>query len=437
MQLKDLKGNPENPRTITNKKKAMLKKSLAEFGDLSGIVYNRRTKSLVGGHQRKDVFSPDSEITIVKKFSKPTRVGTVAEGFITVDGEKFAYREVHWDEIKEKAANIAANNGAGEWDMDQLSGWMSSLETFGMDLDLTMFDDEERSELFPDLISVSEHSRKGPTGTDEDEVPDDVPAQTKFGDSYLLGTHRLLCGDSTDTKQVARLMGKWNADICFTSPPYNLGTNAKLRGHNASGKATVYANDTDAKTQSDYLEFLKSWSQLALDHSKYLFCNIQMLADNKIALTEYAYFFKYHLVDVMVWDKEHGAPAMAPNVLNSAWEFIYILSEELNPKRSIKSGPEFRGTLPNIFRLNPRGHKDELAKNHGAVFPVAFAEHFILNFTNTSALDLFGGSGTTMIACEKHNRKCFMMEMDPHYCDVIVARWEKYTGKKAKRAPRP
>ena len=111
---------------------------------------------------------------------------------------------------------------------------------------------------------------------------------------------------------------------------------------------------------------------------------------------------------------------------------IFILTDENEPKRSIKTGESFRGNLQNIFRLNPvRGGKDEFQKSHGAVFPIAFAEHFIKNFSTVSVLELFGGSGSTLIACEKTNRKCFMLELDPHYVDVIIARWENFTGKKA------
>ncbi len=85
--------------------------------------------------------------------------------------------------------------------------------------------------------------------------------------------------------------------------------------------------------------------------------------------------------------------------------------------------------------MNPIGKKDPLAKDHGAVFPVAFAEHFAEHFAENSVMDLFGGSGSTLIACEKTNRKCFMMELDHKYCDVILARWEKYTGKIAELLP--
>lgn len=150
MEIKDLQLNPHNPRTITEKKLKMLQKALEEFGDLSGIVYNRKSKQLVGGHQRSKVLHPTAEIIIEQKFKKPTKTGTVALGYIQIDGERFSYREVSWDETKEKAANIAANRGAGDWDKAKLTEWMKDLGDSFMDLDLTMFDDIERVKFLDD-----------------------------------------------------------------------------------------------------------------------------------------------------------------------------------------------------------------------------------------------------------------------------------------------
>lgn len=150
MKIKDLKANPKNPRTVSDEKLAMLKKALAEFGDLSGVVYNRKTKQLVGGHQRTKNFPPDATIEITTKFKKPTKVGTVALGYVLVNGERHNYREVEWDEIREKAANIAANKGAGEWDLPQLEEWMKEIDEYGFDLDLTMFDGVARADFLHD-----------------------------------------------------------------------------------------------------------------------------------------------------------------------------------------------------------------------------------------------------------------------------------------------
>lgn len=152
MKAKDLKPNPKNPRDITGEKLEALKRTIAKFGDLSGIVYNRQTENLVGGHQRVKSF-PDSEVKIEKKYTKPTKTGTVAEGYVVINGERFNYREVDWDEITEKAANIAANKGAGEWNLELLSEWMRDLDSFGFDLDLTLFDSNELGDLLVPTVN--------------------------------------------------------------------------------------------------------------------------------------------------------------------------------------------------------------------------------------------------------------------------------------------
>ncbi len=148
MKIKDLKPNPQNPRTITDEKLVQLKKALTEFGDLGGIVFNRKTKKLIGGHQRIKIIDNQSEVVIEKRYSKKTKTGTLAEGYVIANGERLAYREVDWDEAKEKAANIAANKGAGEWDFAQLGEWMKDLDGSLFDLDLTMFDEQERFNFF-------------------------------------------------------------------------------------------------------------------------------------------------------------------------------------------------------------------------------------------------------------------------------------------------
>src|SRR3990170_7532280 len=119
MELTDIKSAGYNPRTITDEQLKMLNKSLQTFGDLSGIVYNRRTGNLVGGHQRLKCLPTDAKIK-KKELKEKTKTGTVAQGFIIFDGgEKHTYREVDWDEATEKTANIAANKHGGEWDDDK------------------------------------------------------------------------------------------------------------------------------------------------------------------------------------------------------------------------------------------------------------------------------------------------------------------------------
>lgn len=209
MKIKDLSPNEENPRTITDQKRAMLKKALFKFGDLSGIVFNRKTKRLVGGHQRKDIFDPEAVITITKKFAKPSKTGTYAEGHVELNGEKFSYREVFWDEPMEKAANIAANKGAGEWNMSRLNDWLRDLSDFDLDfdLDLTMFDTKELAEL-PVPIEVSGHTRTPGQGKNEKEKSN-KPPKCKLGEVYALGEARLkVGGDLQFCDRVIALWGK-------------------------------------------------------------------------------------------------------------------------------------------------------------------------------------------------------------------------------------
>ena len=159
MKVKQLTPNVKNPRVATSKKIASLKKTTREFGDISGIVFNRRSKQLISGHQRVKTFAPESDLTVTKKYAKPTSSGTVAEGFILSNGEKWAVRIVSWDDSKEKAAMIAANQGAGEWDKTMLGTLFRELDGDDFDLELTLFDEPEREEFF---LSDDDESETAP-----------------------------------------------------------------------------------------------------------------------------------------------------------------------------------------------------------------------------------------------------------------------------------
>lgn len=432
MKIKDLTPNANNPRTITDAKRAMLKKALAKFGDLSGIVYNRKTKQLVGGHQRRDIFDADSPITISKKYSKPTKTGTVAEGFVELKGERFGYREVFWDEQTEMAANIAANKGAGEFNLPQLGEWMKELSDFEFDMDFTMFDKDEIKAF--DGITVKEHTRTSKTGVDEDDVPEKAPPKTKLGDLYLLGEHRLLCGDSTNEATVKRLMDGKTADITFTSPPYNAGK-FQVTGKAAAGKKmprnTKYVTTTDDMTGEEYEQFLGKVLKCFLDYSESVLLNLGMLEDGKRAIVRLLNNFVNNFKDTIYWRKSSSTPHIQPGIMTCLVEPIFCFGN--HNTRQFKSAT-FKGNFGNIIEgANASGN--EFAKIHAATFPVYLPETVLENFTPAfgSVIDPFGGTGTTLIACEKTQRKCFMMELDPQYCDVIVERWEKYTGLKAKR----
>ena len=177
------------------------------------------------------------------------------------------------------------------------------------------------------------------------------------------------------------------------------------------------------------MSFLKQFTSNAYAHSQYVFVNIQQLSNNKIDLIEWLYEFKHCLCDTLIWDKGHAAPAIAHRVTNSCFEFIYVFNK--NGKRTIGT-KDFHGNVDNIVRIPPQ-RKNEYSDIHNATFPVELPSHMIKTFSNENdiILDLFGGTGTTLIACEQLERTCYMMELDPKYCDVIIKRWENLTGQKA------
>ena len=163
MRAKQLAPNPDNPRLVSRAKLDALKRSLAKYGDLGGLVFNVRTKQLVSGHQRVQVI-PEGAITVERRLPKPSKSGTVAEGYVTVNGERFKYREVDWDKATQKGAAIAANLTAGDWDFPKLAGYLSDLEASGFDLSLTMFDKVAIKDIKERVGAIKKSLRTSVTG---------------------------------------------------------------------------------------------------------------------------------------------------------------------------------------------------------------------------------------------------------------------------------
>lgn len=397
LPLSSLKPSPNNTNKHSPEQIKQLAKILNYQGWRSPVVVSKLSGNIVAGHGR----------VMAAQSLGWTEAPVNYQDFEDEDAER---------------AHLTADNAIGHQSELDFAMINHEIQFFSPDFDLELLGIKDFK------LDVAEKIPQ----CDEDETPEPPKEpRSRLGDLYELGNHRLLCGDSTSIDSIVTLMAGEKSDITFTSPPYNLGNNAKLRGYNGDGKDSAYNSRSDHKSSDEYLKFLKDFTAIAIAYSEIAFINIQLLAGNKTALPEYWHHFRNHLVDTLIWDKEHAAPQLAARVLNSVWEFIFAFTSSDLPTRSIDTGPEFRGNIDNIFRLNPTGKKDPLAKNHGAVFPVALAEHFVSKFSNTSVLDLFGGSGSTLIACEKTNRKCFMMEIDPHYIDVIVSRYVKYTGNKS------
>lgn len=175
MKIEDLKPNNKNPRKISEKKKSSLKKSLLKFGDLGGIVFNKKTGNLVGGHQRRNALNGAS-IKIVNKYETPTKTGTIADGFAIIDGEKYSYREVSWDHKTEMEALLSANKNQAEWDKDLLK--LAVIDLPDIDLEIAGFDDMEIQSLDLPKISIDDNEEE----EQEEDIDKGAHQSEAFGD---------------------------------------------------------------------------------------------------------------------------------------------------------------------------------------------------------------------------------------------------------------
>lgn len=300
-------------------------------------------------------------------------------------------------ETQKKAYIIADNRLAlnAGWDNNMLTIELNELLEDKFSLELLGFNADELNALL-NPTEVNEGL------VDEDEVPEPPPEPiTKLGDIWILSNHRLMCGDSTNIDAVDKLMEGQRSDMVFTDPPYNVAFNGR------SGKFDVIKNDNLPEEQ--FAEFIKDWLQtfnVNKPNSYYICCN---------------------------------------------WAFYGLLQLELKPKACIVWAKNVFGLgkgyrhqhefilFDGLVDPDVKNETDlwQIAKDskyvHPTQKPVALSERAIKNSTkpNNIVLDYFGGSGSTLIGCEKTGRKARVMELDPIYCDVIVKRWENFTGKKA------
>ncbi len=264
-------------------------------------------------------------------------------------------------------------------------------------------------------------------GFEDSKTAEHTQAITVSGDIYEIRSeglvHRLICGDSRSVELVSRLMNGQKAFLSFTSPPYNVGENPRMI---QQGRESFYEGFSDNKDKDEYLHFLIDYTNNTLKFSEYSFNNIQMVAGNKLALIEYQHHFRKQFVDVMVWDKGSTQPAMAEYVLNSRFEFIFIFKENLLPSRSIR-GKYFRGTIPNVYN-GPQQFGNKFHKINAATFPVHLPAHIFESFVERGSvvLDLFMGTGTSIIAADQIGVHCYGSELSPFSCDITIARYLKY-----------
>ena len=366
----DLISAEYNPRQLTKDQFSQLKDSVKRFGLVDPIIVNThkdRKNIVVGGHQRIKVADA-----------------------LKID--KIPCVEVKLNLEKERELNIRLNKNLGEWDYDNLANFfdMDDLKDWGFsDADLQLFDIE-------DVASDGL--------TDDDEVPEVEEAITQTGDLWMLGDHKVLCGDATKKEDVELLMDGNKADMVFTDPPYGYSYES-----NYQNKHKMLMND-DA-----ILDFLPVCKTVMSDCSTIYICTSHQTIDKWKPLVESVFDYK----NLIVWKKNNWS--MGDLSGSFAGQHEIILFASIGKQKIIGN----RDT--DIWEFNR-----EPPKLHPTMKPVELIEYGMSKWQSGKVLDPFLGSGSTLIACEKTNRKCYGMEIDPHYCDVIVKRWEDYTGKTAK-----
>lgn len=314
--------------------------------------------------------------------------------------------------------------------------------------DLGGYDDQTLSDLLQDVSSLDGlgwdrddadalAAALDPDPNDDTDIEDvgtpvDAPTRVHPGEIWLLGDHRLMCGDSTDRASVARLMHGNTADVCFTSPPYNLGRSAfggnvqqDMRGAHAYGE---YSDDV---SDDDYADLLNKSLDNALRHADDAMLNIGILAGSKAGIIDMLTTHSKQFSDILVWNKNNAITLGMPShrgLVSHICELIFCFNRKGN--RAF-SHPQWPIATMNNRIDTPYNSGNEYSTQHAAAFPIELPAYVIRNFTESSILDLFGGTGTTLIAAEQLDRKCYMMELDPHYCDLIIKRWEDQTHQKA------
>lgn len=403
--IKEFQGNLKELSEVNYKK---LRKSIVENGITMPfhVWEDLETKqlNLLDGHQRHrtlklmkaDGFLID-QVPIVKvKADNWRHAKRILLSMVSQYGK--VTRETLYEYITK--AEITADDLIGSFDIPEVS------------LNL----DEFKDEFFKDNNTTE-------PGCDDDDMPEHVEPKTKLGDLYQLGNHRLLCGDSTNIHYVERLMNGERSDITFTSPPYNAGC------FGYDGGKDKYKGNLDDRTQDEYFDFLCSFTNICLEISKYVFINNQFLYGNRYAIARYFGQYYQNLKDVFPWIKNTAPPNVNKGVFTNRFEFFLCLEKE-NSKKGFPV--DWQGKYHNIIEGHTGAKENVTEGSHSATMPSYVPEWFFERLPFIKMVyEPFGGSGTTMIACEKTNRKCFMMEIDPHYVSIIIERWCKYTGKDA------
>lgn len=366
--------NEKNNNIHTEDQKARARKIFDYQGFRNPLLISNRTGKLVAGHLRLEI-------------AKEKGVKELPCMYQDFESEEQEY------------AHMTADNALASWselDLAQINTDILDIGPF--DIDMLGIKD-----------FVIEPIEKFEPQADEDEVPEVVHPITRRGDVWLLGNHRLMCGDSTMIDDVEKLINGNKIDLVHTDPPYGIhesGDRTKRNGKNSLRKGVAYQDFDDSSTEAAIAAYQICEDVLKVPRQVWwganYYCHSLPMGNN------------WFVWDKRVEDKQRD--------FNSDCELAWV-------KSKYSSVRIFRHLWKGLIKESERGQ----ARIHPTQKPVALSEWVFEYYKDDfkSVLDLFGGSGSTLIACENKDKSCFMMEFTEHYCDVIINRWQNYTGKKS------
>jgi len=397
VDIESLHPDPANPRRIGKEELEALTRSLREFGFVQPVLARKSDNVVIGGHQR---------------LLAARRLGwkTVPVIFLDLSVEQ------------SRLLNLALNRISGEWDQELLARMLADLRPVeDIDLSLSGFSEEELGKLLKSLDTREKKERVETFDVDAALEAAQAAHVAQRGDLWRLGDHRLLCGDSTNVGDVERLLGGKKAAMAFTDPPYNVSLGDHGGRQRGSRRRRIV---NDALTPEAWEAFVQAWARNLLDYvdgALYICMSTKEWPVVSRVLEESG----GHWSDTIIWAKDRFVLGRAD--YQRQYEPVWYGWREGASHHWC--GDRDQGDVWNI----PRPADSEL---HPTMKPLELVERAIGNSSRSgdTVLDLFLGSGTTLIAAERTGRVCYAMELEPAYVDVAIRRWEAFTGERAEEA---
>jgi len=389
-----LRPDPANPRRIGDEELDSLERSIREFGFVQPVLARREDGTVIGGHQRL--------------------VAARRLGLTTVP---VTYLDLSIEQAR--LLNLALNKISGSWDEQLLARLLADLQT-SVDLSLSGFGEDEIRDLLRSLETREKAERS--EDFDLDSALEDAARghRSKPGDLWALGEHRLLCGDATKPEDVERLLGGTRAAMAFTDPPYNVSL-GDHGGQQRGSRRRRIANDSMDPIAWEV--FVRAWARTLLASVEgAIYCCMsskEMPLLSRVLAEEGG-----HWSDTIIWRKDRFVLGRAD--YQRAYEPIWFGWRE-------GSSHDWCGDRDqdDVWEIN----RPSDAPLHPTMKPLPLMERAISNSSKPGdlVLDLFASSGSTLIACERTGRRCAALELDPRYADVVLTRWERFSGSVAER----